>query len=313
MSSIAVEAVPDARQAVKESLAPYGLKLAVSPLSWTNDVIEEFGDDTPFDNFMDAAANLGFQGIELGRKVPRDERLKSALASYQLELASGWYSGALAHPDRTPEQELREVESHAQLLAENNARVMVYGECGLLDAARAFDVPLSARGKVSDWRGYGDRLSRFAESLKEHYGLALSFHQHQMMPVETSDELDKLMDATSDAVGLLFDSGHMFASGVELGPTLKRYGKRINHIHLKDIRASINQRIYQNDLTWLQGIREGMYGVPGQGVIDFSPVFDFAKGPDYQGWMVLEAEQNPVLMEPLRVVSEGREFILDFF
>lgn len=302
------------QQRTRSLLSPHGLRLGINPLSWTNDVIEEFGDDTSVETFLDAAAALGFEGVEMGRKFPTDAAaLDALLQQRRLSLVSGWYSGQLARPERDVEQELSAVAPHARLLADNGAGVMVYGECGLLAAEGPFDVPMSARGRVDDWARYGEKLTAFGERLDAEYGLALSYHQHQMMPVESAEDLDRLMTHSGASVGLLFDTGHLLASGIDPSAALSRYGERINHIHLKDVRTPVCKRLYEKDLNWLQGIREGLFGVPGQGQVDFAPVFDFAKSDAYRGWLVIEAEQNPAVMPPVRVVTEGRDFILSHF
>lgn len=311
MQAVSTESMQETTRA---RLAPFNLRLGINPLSWTNDVIEEFGDETPVETFLEEAAAIGFEGVEMGRKFPRDPaRVRDLLGPEGLALVSGWYSGALADPSRSVEQELCDVQAHARLLAENDAGVMVYGECGLLPAREPFDVPMSARARVDDWSRYGEKLTAFGERLHAEFGLALSYHQHQMMPVETADELERLMTHTGAPVGLLFDTGHLLASGIDPSAALSRYGDRINHIHLKDVRTPVCKRLYEKDLNWLQGIREGLFGVPGQGQVDFEPVFDFAKSDAYRGWLVIEAEQNPAVMPPVRVATEGRDFILKHF
>ena len=59
------------------------------------------------------------------------------LAKYDLELVSGWYSGRLA--ERSVEEEIHALEDHLALLADNGAKVMVYGE--VAHSIQAVDIP----------------------------------------------------------------------------------------------------------------------------------------------------------------------------
>lgn len=117
-------------------MATEQLRWGVSPLCWTNDVLEDLGGDIPLDTCLREAREAGYQGIELGRKFPRQAAtLGPLLAAADLRLASGWYSGMLA--DRSVEAELEAVREHAQLLRQLGAKVMVYGECGYYPPRRA--------------------------------------------------------------------------------------------------------------------------------------------------------------------------------
>lgn len=281
-------------QKIVDLLTPHQLKLGINPLSWTNDVITEFGDDTPVEIFLREAAECGYQGVEMGRKFPREAAvLKPLLADYNLSLASGWYSGFLA--ERDVETDLEDVAAHADLLASCGAKVMVYGECGLMPGEDPLNEPLSKTPVVSqaNWQAYGERMTRFSETLKARHGISLAYHAHLMMVVESEAEIDALMANTGDAVGLLFDAGHVVAGGGDLKSLLARHGKRINHLHFKDIRRDVMANVRQNDISFNQGVRNGMFTVPGDGYLDFSPLIDFATNTDYQGWLIVEAEQDP--------------------
>lgn len=282
-----------------EPLTPHESRLGINPLGWTNDVIEAFGDRTPVETFLREAAECGYQGVEMGRKFPRQAAvLEPLLAEYDLALASGWYSGFVA--ERDVEAELDAVANHAELLAACGARVMVYGECGHMPGAAPLDEPLSRTPVLgeADWQGYGERLTRFAEGLRRRHGLELAYHAHLMMLVESEREVDALMAHTGEAVGLLFDSGHIVAGGTDPDALLRRHGARINHLHLKDIRRDVMARVRQHDSSFNRGVRDGMFTVPGDGYLDFTPLLDFATSGDYRGWLIVEAEQDPTQAPP---------------
>ena len=198
-------------------MATEHLQWGVSPLCWTNDVLEDLGGDIPLDTCLREAREAGYQGIELGRKFPRQaSTLGPLLAAADLRLASGWYSGLLA--ERSVEAELEAVREHAQLLRQLGARVMVYGECGQLPGETPLDEPISLSPPLSrvSLAAYCHKLNTFADLLLRDYGLQLAYHHHLMMLVEHDDELERFLSHTHDNVGLAFDTGHAFVAGVDI-------------------------------------------------------------------------------------------------
>ncbi len=123
---------------------PPGVRLGVSPLSWANDVLEDLGADIPLETCLSDAAEVGYQGVELGRKFPRDAAtLGPLLNKHGLALASCWHSGLLA--EKTVDDEMQAVADHAQLLKALGASVMVYGECAMMAPGSPLDAPMSDR------------------------------------------------------------------------------------------------------------------------------------------------------------------------
>ncbi|WP_424821608.1 myo-inosose-2 dehydratase [Salinisphaera sp.] len=295
-------------------MAPYGLRLGINPLGWTNDVITEFGDDTPVETFIAEAAACGYEGVEMGRKFPTEPAaVGRRLAEGNVDLVSGWYSGRLG--EISVAEELDNVAHHARVLADNGARVMVYGETGLMPGDDPLNEPLSATPVVpdADWAAYGERLTAFGEALERDYGLQLAYHAHLMMVAESEAEIDRLMAETGDAVGLLFDTGHIVAGGGDLARVLATHGHRINHIHLKDIRRDVFAGIRERDASFNTGVRSGMFTVPGDGYIDYAPVIDFARSEAYNGWLVVEAEQDPSQAPSLEYAEKAMRTVRSFF
>lgn len=288
--------------------------LAISPLSWTNDVLEELGGDTPIEVCLSDIRRAGFEGTELGRKFPRDsEALQRLLTSHQLKLASGWHSGFLA--EQSVEAEMQAVAPHAGLLQALGAKVMVYGECGRMYPTRPLDVGMSLRHtlKPDEFTAYAVRLTAFAAQLQDQYGLTLAYHHHLMMVAETFDEISCLFNQTGKAVGLLLDTGHAAAAGFDYQHLIKRFGDRIAHIHLKDVRAEVMQRVRQQDLSFNEGVRQGMFTIPGDGSIDYSYLARFVKQTGYSGWLVIEAEQDPILAPPKEMANRAFAFMQSLF
>lgn len=293
---------------------PNGVRLGVSPLSWTNEVLEELGGDISLETCLVQAAGAGYQGVELGRKFPRDPAsLRALLDTYQLKLVSGWHSGFLA--ERSVEAEMQAVEQHAGLLKALGAEVMVYGPCGKMAPGRPLDISMTQRLTLSqdEVTAYADRLSAFEARLMDSYGLRMGYHHHLMMVAETFDEISRIIDRAR--CGLLLDTGHAVAAGFDYVKLIERFGDLITHIHLKDVRAERMARVRVEDLSFNDGVRSGMFTVPGDGDVDFEPLAKFVKSSGYRGWLIVEAEQDPSLAEaePKAAVSRAFEFITSLF
>jgi len=293
---------------------PAGVRLGVSPLSWANDVLEDLGADIPLETCLDDAAEAGYQGVELGRKFPRDAAtLGPLLKRFGLDLASGWHSGFLA--ERQVEAEMSAVADHAGLLKALGGSVMVYGECAMMAPGSPLDAPMSQRRLMpkTEVAGYAARLTEFSRRLKGDYGLTLAYHHHLMMVAETFDEVSRLLDATGREVGLLIDTGHADAGGFDYTRLIERFGDRIVHIHLKDVREPVLADVRKADRSFNAGVRAGMFTVPGDGTLDFAPIADFVRRSGYRGWMIVEAEQDPAIAPPKPAVARAMQHIVGVF
>jgi inosose dehydratase len=292
----------------KENLLP-GLRLGVSPLSWTNDVLTELGGEIPLETCLKDAAEIGYEGVELVRKFPRDgQKLSLILSSYQLRLVGGWHSGFLT--ERSVEEEWKAAADHVRLLKDCGSQVLVYGECGLMAGTSPWDEPLSKRPKLnpSELAAYGGKLSEFAIRLKE-AGITLAYHYHLKMVVERAEEIDAFCEATSEDVGLLLDTGHAYAAGADYAEILRKFGSRVRHIHLKDVRRDVLARARRGDWSFNSAVREGMFTVPGDGEIDFTAIGEFIRAAGYRGWVVVEAEQDPAKAAPKLYADRAYHFV----
>jgi inosose dehydratase len=285
------------------------IKLGVSPLSWTNDVLAELGGDIPLETCLQDAADIGYEGMELGRKFPKEGRqLSSLLSSYGLRLIGGWYSGFLS--ERSVEEEWKAAADHVRLLKDCGSQVLVYAEMGLITDASPWDEPLSKRPtlKQIELSTYAGKLAEFSARLKE-TGITLAYHYHLKMVVERAEEIDAFCEATSAEVGLLLDTGHAYAAGADYAEILRKFGSRVVHIHLKDVRREVLERARKNDWSFNSAVREGMFTVPSDGDIDFSAIGKFLRTSGYRGWVVVEAEQDPAKADPKLYTEKAYRFI----
>jgi inosose dehydratase len=141
-------------------------------------------------------------------------------------------------------------------------------------------------------------------------GISLTYHHHMGTGVQTTQEIDRLMAETdAELVGLLYDTGHLVFSGEDPLAILKRHYPRIRHVHLKDVREALREKAIKEEWSFLKGVKEGVFTIPGDGMIDFKPILTYLKDQGYQGWWVVEAEQDPAKANPLEYAMKARAYI----
>ncbi len=279
-------------------------KLGIAPIGWTNDDLPELGGDTPLGVCLSESRQAGFTGVELGGKFPRTTpELRRVLDEHGLKLASGWYSGTVL--DNDVEAEKDQVRAQLELFRDLDAPCIVYGEtAGTIQGRR--EAPLNTRRRLDEdqIRAYGRNLTLFAEHCAD-TGVPLAFHHHMATAIETERDLDLLMAATGEAVGLLFDAGHMAFAGGDNLRVIAHHGGRIVHVHTKDIRADVMNGIDRNSESFLDAVLKGVFTVPGDGAIDFDDIVKRIFDTGYEGWFVVEAEQDPAKAPPLEYARIG--------
>lgn len=282
------------------------LRVGINPLTWSNDDKPELGAENSLETCLQEAREAGYAGIELGGKFPRTAaELRPILERHRLQLVSGWYGSRLL--ERAPEVEMAALRAHLDLLSDMGCAVMVFAEvsgCVHGDAS----IPLSRRPRLGadDWAGFGKRLTTVAEHLADR-GVAMTYHYHMGTVVETEADIDRLMGATGDAVGLLLDTGHLTYAGGDPVRLAGRHGARINHVHCKDIRRPALDRARAGDWSFLDAVVAGVFTVPGDGCIDFPGVLVALRDAGYGGWLVVEADQDPAKAHPATYARMGRE------
>jgi inosose dehydratase len=280
------------------------VKIGINPISWTNDDLPWLGGETPLEVALAEGKAIGYRGFELGNKFPRESAaLRAVLAKHGLELASGWYSGRLAQ--RSVEEEIAAVGPHLKLLAGNGAKVMVYGE--VAGSIQGAPVPLYKRPRFfsdEQWKTYADRLTAFARHTLAH-GVRLAYHHHMGAYVETPADVDRLMALAGEEVGLLFDSGHMTFAGGDAVAVLAKHARRVCHVHCKDVRPEVLRMARNRNWSFLESVVNGAFTVPGDGAVDFDSLIGLLRDNGYRGWLVVEAEQDPVVAPSYAFAEKG--------
>jgi inosose dehydratase len=285
-------------------MSPFDVRIGINPLSWMNDDLPSLGGETPLEVALNEGREIGYEGFELGNKFPREpQALKTLLARHDLALVSGWYSGRLA--ERSAEDEIAAVGPHLDLLAQNGATVMVYGE--VADSIQGAPRPLYQRPRFfSDtrWNEYAKRLNTFAQWTLSR-GVRVAYHHHMGAYVETPADVERLMSLTDEAVGLLFDAGHITFAGGDPVTVLDQHIGRVCHVHCKDVRPDIVKLARNRNWSFLEAVINGAFTVPGDGTVDFPSIIGRLKRHGYRGWLVVEAEQDPVIAPSYEYAAKG--------
>ncbi|MFC0410874.1 myo-inosose-2 dehydratase [Roseomonas elaeocarpi] len=278
------------------------IRLGTNPIAWSNDDLRTLGGDTPLETCLREAREAGFEGIELGHKFPRTApELNAVLRAHDLRFVSGWYSSELLLRDARAE--VAAMQPHLDLLRGAGAEVLIFAETS--NAIHGDQsVPLSRRPRLAagDWAQFGHRMTEVGKAVAD-AGLALVYHHHMGTVVESAEDIDRLMDSTGDSVKLLLDTGHATFGGVDPVALARTYRSRVGHVHTKDIREAVMARSRRKDMSFLDSVIAGVFTVPGDGMVDFAAVL--RELPDYRGWLVIEAEQDPEVANPLRYATMG--------
>lgn len=285
------------------------VSLGIAPIAWTNDDMPDLGAENTFEQCVSEMALAGFTGCEVGNKYPKDTAvLKKALELRGMRICNAWFSTFLT--TKPYEETEKGFIEHITFLKEMGAKVVGVSEQG--HSIQGTDKAILTEKYVmndEEWELLCTGLNRLGRVAKD-MGITLTFHHHMGTVVQTPAEIDRMMENTDpELVNLLFDSGHLAYCNEDYMAVLKKYVNRIKHVHLKDVRPEMVQKVREENLSFLQGVRLGTFTVPGDGCIDFGPIFDVLAENNYEGWVLVEAEQDPAIANPLEYAIKARKYI----
>ena len=288
------------------------VKLGIAPIAWTNDDMPDLGRENTFEQCVSEMALAGFTGSEVGGKYPADPAvLKAALDIRGIQICNPWFSSFLI--SRPYEETEAEFEKATDFLREMGAKVIGVSEQSYSIQGK-IDQPVWEGKYVMDdeeWKLLADGLNRLGKIAKDK-GMTLTFHHHMGTVVQTEEEIDRFMEMVDpELVYLLFDSGHLSFAGIDPEKVLRRYVSRVKHVHLKDIRKEMVERSRRERWSFIKGVREGVFTVPGDGDVDFEPIFEILNEAGYEGYVVVEAEQDPAKANPYAYALKARKYIAE--
>lgn len=282
------------------------IRYGTNPIAWTNDDDMTLGGDISLETCLDQASEIGFDGIEKGRKFPNDaESLAAFLQPRGLAFVSGWHSLNLLERDVDAEKEA--IQPHLDLLKAMDCEVCIvcdttHSTQGRKDCS-VLDKPVLEGDR---WPAFGAAVEAIADHCAAQ-GIALVYHHHMGTVVQTREEIDRLMDAVGPATKFLLDTGHAYFAGIDPEELARTYMEKVRHIHTKNVRQEVMDQVLSEGLSFIEGVRRGVFTVPGdpEGAVAFEPVLKIAAAQGYEGWLITEAEQDPEIRDPLKYQTMG--------
>ena len=284
-------------------------KLGMSPIAWWNDDLVELSDDVSLEECLRQSRSAGFTGMEKGRRFPDDPAVMlPILKAADVTLCGGWFSGTLVEEDLSANKD--RIAPMIDLFKAVNAPCIVYGEVGRSIQGKR-EIPLAQKAKLSDdeMRTYARKVTEFGEWCAEQ-GMPLSYHHHMAAVVETEAELDAFMNHSGPGIPLLLDAGHLAFAGGDVLRAIDNHHARINHVHVKDVRMGVINGLDRSRQSFLDAVALGAFTVPGDGSLDFGAIVQKFADYDYEGWFVVEAEQDPKPNPPLRMAQVGHKELM---
>ncbi len=285
--------------------------VGANPIIWSNDDFNELAGDVPLDTILGEMRAAGFAGTELGHAYPRTPAaLAAALSAHRLRLVSGWHSTYLASRELTAEE--ASFRTHLNLLKTLGARVAIVAECtrcihGTRDASLGFGEKLTPRLTEAEWPRFIAGLKRLAAIATEEE-TKLVYHHHMGTVIQSEPDLDRLLAGVPELY-LLLDPGHLAFAGIDPVAVAEGYASRIAHVHLKSVRPAIAERVRREGWSFCRAVSEGVFTIPGDGCVDFPAIFEILADADYRGWLVVEAEEDPVKVPALPKAKTARAYV----
>jgi inosose dehydratase len=280
------------------------IRFGVSPIAWINDDMPELGGDTAVATVLADARAVGFTGIELGGKFPRGAAvLQRLLSDHGLDLVGGWYSGNLLR--HSAQEEIASLQPHLALLKAMHCSVFIHAETSnAIHSDRARPLWATPRLDQNAWVQFGERLTEVADYIASE-GLRFAYHYHLGTVVERPEDLEQFIRHTDPSVGLTVDTGHAALAGIDAVTVIRAYPERVAHVHCKDVRRAVFRDVIRLERSFLDGVLAGMFTVPGDGDLDFDAVMKALGDVGYGGWVIVEAEQDPVKADPRQYAQIG--------
>lgn len=279
-------------------------KLGMSPIAWWNDDLPELSDDVSLEECLRQSRSAGFTGMEMGRRFPSNpQEMLPILKAADVTLCGGWFSGLLVDGDI--EKDKDRIRPMIELFKAVDAPCIVYGETGrTIQGDRSRPLATKAKLNEEDMKPYARKVTAFGEWCAEQ-GMPLSFHHHMGTVIETEEELDLFMKHSGEGIPLLLDAGHLAFAGGDVLRAIDNHHQRITHVHTKDVRMDVINGLDRSKESFLDAVIKGAFTVPGDGSLDFEAIVKRLASYGYEGWFVIEAEQDPVKAPPLKMAQIG--------
>ena len=284
------------------------VKFGISPIAWSNDDMPELGGETSLETCLSEARKAGFSGVESGGKFPKNSKeLIPILEKFNISLCSGWYGANLLK--RSVKEEMENIRAQLDLFKNCKAPCIIFAEVtGSIQGNEK--IPLSKRPRLNkdDWSNYCKKINEIGKRLEDEQ-MPLAYHHHMGTVIQSHEDTERLLQETNDSVKLTIDTGHMLFAGGDSLKIIKDFKEKIIHVHCKDMRKNVLEKSLKHDLSFRHAFLEGAFTVPGDGCIDYKPILNELKKNNYNGWLVVEAEQDPKKANPFKYAKIGYNYL----
>lgn len=285
------------------------IQLGIAPIGWSNDDMPDLGKENTFEQCISEAALSGYEGTEIGGKFPASvNKLKKHLVVRNLKVASKWFGSYLC-TQKYGEVE-KEFEKELKILKELGSKRINVCEMSycLFDTEKSM---FSEKAYLTDdeWNKLTDGLNKLG-ALANQYDISLCYHHHMATVIESIDQTKRLLDSTdSDKVSLCYDTGHFAFAGEDPLKAAELFKDRTKHIHLKDIRKNKMDQAMKDNFWFRKAVLENCFTIPGDGFINFKDILQEFSDNNYEGWVVVEAEQDPQTHNPFKVAKRSYKYV----
>ena len=269
------------------------IKIGISPIAWLNDDKPKLSKGITVERCLSEIVKCGYTGVENCGSFPKEKKkIQALLKRFNLKFSGGWYSSNLI--DNSVNQELKKMKNILQVFKKMKTKNIVF--CETTSSIQNKDINLSKRPSIFDIKNmtFFSKLNELAKITKKEFGVNICYHHHMGTLIQNEKEIDLL----SKNVKLLLDTGHLVFAGIDPMKIYKKYHYRINHIHLEDLRKNILDECIKRDLSFFKSFTKGVFTVPGDGFYNFNPLLNELIKNNYNGWVIVEAEQDPKKYPP---------------
>ncbi|HEX9364289.1 MAG TPA: TIM barrel protein [Candidatus Dormibacteraeota bacterium] len=260
------------------------MRVAGAPISWGVSELPGWGYRMPPERVLAEMASLGLQATELGPPgyLPADPAgLRALLDRHGLRLVAGFLATVLHDGGQSPGVK---IDRQAAILAAGGASVLVLAAAYPGDG---YDAQASLGS--TEWTRLVERLEE-AEHIARRHGLELAFHPHAGTAVASAQDVRRML--STSAVGLCLDTGHLFLGGADPAALARDAAGRVRHVHIKDVKATIAERLRRGEISYAEAVRGGLYTPLGAGDLDIESVLSRLQEIGYDGWFVLEQDSS---------------------
>jgi inosose dehydratase len=288
------------------------VRVGAVPNGWSNDDLPELGGSTSYEQCLDEMALAGYEGTEMGSKYPQDPNvLKEALALRSLSVSGAWLS-CFFTVNGGREQTLQSFRQAIPFYKALGIQDIYAAEVG--HSAHLQPIPALANKPEFDGAQWDRLVAGLHEvgHIADDNGMRIVYHHHTGTGVQTEADVDRLMAATDPKLlWLLLDTAHITVGGGDALSLTEKYADRICHVHLKQVRAPVLERMRTQGLSFWDALKAGIFTVPGdpEGMLDLKPVLDTLAARNFKGWMCIEAEQDPAKANPLKYFKMARAYL----